>query len=304
VRQQKRAEVALFATTLIWGGTFVAAKFGLRDLSPLLLIAIRFLIAGAVIALVFRRRLVSVPRAAAVKGIILGSFLFAGFAAQTIGLAYTTASKSAFITGMMVVGVPLLQIIIERRAPKIGNIIGVIIVSLGLWLLTSPRGAEFNVGDAFTIVCAVMFAIYIVYLDVVSREMTTLQLTFIQIATTAALAWIGVWLFEPVRITLSTPAILSLLYLTVLATLVTTFVQTRFQKETTPTRAVIIFTIEPVFAATSAYLLLGEHLGVSGMFGGALIIGGVLLSELSDDIPMLDRPVVDLGTPRQTNGHG
>ena len=302
--RQRRAEVALLATTLIWGGTFVATKFGLRDVSPLLLIAIRFLIAGLVIGLVFWRKIAPVPRAAAVKGIILGSFLFSGFAMQTIGLAHTTASKSAFITGMMVIGVPLLQIIIERRSPKLGNVIGVVIVSAGLWFLTSPRGAEFNIGDAFTLACAVMFAIYIVYLDVVSREMTTLQLTFIQIATTAVLAWLAVWVFEPVRLAFSPPSVVSLLYLTVLATLVTTFVQTRFQKDTTPTRAVIIFTIEPVFAAVSAYVLLDERLGTSGILGGALIIGGVLLSELSDGIPMLDRPVVDLENGQNENRPG
>jgi drug/metabolite transporter (DMT)-like permease len=80
------------------------------------------------------------------------------------------------------------------------------------------------------------------------------------------------------------------LYLTIFATILTTFMQTRYQKETTPTRAVIIFTIEPVFAAASAALILGEQIGVGGAFGGGLIIGGVLLSELSEGIPLLNRP--------------
>ena len=84
---------------------------------------------------------------------------------------------------------------------------------------------------------------------------------------------------------------MSLLYLTFFATVLTTFVQTRFQKNTTPTRAVIIFSVEPVFASVIAYLLLAERLGELGVLGGALIVGGVLLSELSDSIPLLRRAV-------------
>ena len=100
---------------------------------------------------------------------------------------------------------------------------------------------------------------------------------------TAALA------FETMYFIYDARSIAGLLYLTLLATLLTTYVQTRYQKETTPTRAVVIFSIEPVVAAVLSYFMLGEVLGVPGMIGGALIIGGVLVSELSDNIPLLNR---------------
>jgi drug/metabolite transporter (DMT)-like permease len=289
VTTRSRAEAALLATTLIWGGTFAVVKIGMRDVSPLLLIAIRFFLAGALMLLLFRRRLFPIPRQAILKGSILASFLFLGFVTQNIGLTITTASKSAFITGMMVLFVPLLQVIIERRPPRPGNVAGVAIVTLGLWFLTSPAGESFNAGDALTIVCAVLFAVYIVYLDVISKEMTTEQLTVIQMVATGLMALAATALFETPRLVPSTTAIASLVYLTLLATVVTTYVQTRFQKETTPTRAVVIFSIEPVIATVIAYVLLGETLGTLGVLGGALIIAGVLVSEFADTIPFLRR---------------
>jgi drug/metabolite transporter (DMT)-like permease len=215
-------------------------------------------------------------------------FLYLGFVAQNIGLKYTTASKSAFITSLTVVFVPLLQVIIERRSPKLGNIIGVCIVSTGLWFLTSPTGSSFNEGDALTLLCAVFFAVYIVYLDVVSKEMTTLRLTFLQLASTSVCGLISVTAFEHLVVSLSPTLITVVMYLTLFATILTTFIQTRFQKDTTPTRAGIIFTVEPVFASIFAYVLLHEQIGAAGLLGGALIVAGVLTSELSDAVPFLN----------------
>lgn len=286
---RSRAEAALLATTLVWGGTFAVVKIGMRDVSPLLLIAIRFLIGGGLMLLLFGRRLFPIPRQAILKGSILASFLFLGFVTQNIGLTITTASKSAFITGMMVIFVPLLQVVIERRPPRLGNVVGVAIVTLGLWCLTSPEGESFNTGDALTVLCAVLFAVYIVYLDVVSKEMTTEQLVAIQMFATGLMAVAATAVFETPRFVASARAIAAMAYLTLLATVLTTYVQTRFQKDTTPTRAVVIFSVEPVIATAIAYVLLGETLGPLGVLGGALIIGGVLVSEFADAIPFLRR---------------
>ena len=286
-----RAELALLGSTFIWGGSFPVVKIGMVDVSPILMIAIRFVIASCVLLLFFRRRIFPIPRAAVYKGALLALFLFLGFVAQNIGLTITTASKSAFITGMMVLFVPVLQYVVERRPPLIGNVAGVVVVAVGLWLLTSPEGSSLNAGDALTVVCAVLFAGYIIYLDIISKEIATLQLLFMQMAATAVYAVAATVVFETPYFAWTTGAVASLLYLTFLATLFTTAVQTRFQKDTTPTRAVVIFSIEPVIASILAYFILGEQLGSLGVVGGALIIGGVLLSELSDGIPGLNRPV-------------
>jgi drug/metabolite transporter (DMT)-like permease len=291
VKGKRRAEGVLLGLTLIWGSTFVVGKIVLQNLSPLQTIAIRFTLSTLFFLLFYSRRIFPLSRRQIVRGGILGVFLFLGFVPQTVGLTLTTASKSAFITGMMVVFVPLLQVVIERRAPKIGNVAGVAVVSAGLWLLTSPSGSSFNLGDALTLVCALLFAIYIVYIDLVSHDMSAVQLTFLQMATNAGLALGATFIFDTVPARIPAGTVVAILYLTAFATILTTFLQARFQKETTPTRAAIIFTIEPVFAAVSAAVILGERIGAGGAIGGCLIISGVLLSELSEGIPLLNRPV-------------
>ena len=287
---KSRAEGVLLSLTLIWGSTFVVGKIVMQNISPLQMIALRFVLSTLFLLAFFSGRIFPLTRRQIARGTILGIFLFLGFVAQTVGLNLTSASKSGFITGMMVVFVPLLQVIIERRPPKIGNVAGVAAVSAGLWLLTSPSGSSFNGGDALTLLGAVLFAVYIVYIDVIANDMSAMQLTFLQMSTNAVLALAATlaWDTIPSRVTPGTAA--GVLYLTVFATLVTTFMQTRYQKETTPTRAVIIFTLEPVIAAAGAALVLGEQIGFGGAIGGGFIIGGVLLSELSEGIPLLNRP--------------
>lgn len=288
---KSKAEIALLSTTLIWGNTFVAMKIVLQDTSPMMNVALRFGIASLIFLLIFRKKLFPLGGKLVKKGFLLGFFLFLGFIAQNIGLQYTTASKSAFITGLMVLFVPFLQIFIEKKAPRLGNILGIVLVVAGLWFLTAPAGSEFNTGDALTIICAICFAVYIIYLDIVSREMTAAQLTFLQIAATAIYGSVILLLTETPTFVMSTSSFIALVFLTLCATVLTTYVQTKYQKDTTPTRAVIIFSIEPVIAAISAYFILGERIGALGVFGGGLIIAGVLLSELSDSIPVLNKPV-------------
>ena len=194
----------------------------------------------------------------------------------------TTASKTAFITGMMVVFTPIAQVVIERRAPKLGNIIGILLVIVGLWLLTSPDGSAFNFGDGLTLTAAILFGIYIVYVDVYSKQHDVSQLFFLQLFVTLVVSFVGALAFEPFSFHPSGTVLAIIIYLAVFATVISTFIQTKYQRETTPTRAVLIFALEPVIAATLAYLILDERIGALGILGGALIIGGVLASEFSD----------------------
>jgi drug/metabolite transporter (DMT)-like permease len=286
---RSRAEAFLLATTLVWGGTFPAMKIGLEGMSAMMLIALRFAAAGCLFLAFLSGRIFPIQRSSALKGASLGLLLFLGFVAQTVGLYYTTASKSAFITSMMVIFAPVLQYVIERRPPTVGNMAGVAVVCTGLWILTSPTGSGFNVGDALTLACSFFFGLYIVYLDVVSKEVSDVQLTFLQILTCALLGWGTVLLTEAPAIPTTPSSVIALIYLTLLATVLTTFIQTKYQKDTTPTRAAIIFTIEPVFATVFAFYILGEHVGGLHVVGGGLIIAGILLSELSDMVPVLSK---------------
>ncbi|HTN44315.1 MAG TPA: DMT family transporter [Nitrospiria bacterium] len=285
--RRERAELYLFATTFIWGGTFVAVKLGLGDLSPVLFVTLRFSLAALVLLSLSFNRLLAIDRALLWKGSFLGALLFLGFVLQTVGLTDTTASKSAFITGLMVIFTPFFQIAIEKRAPKFANFAGVAIVTAGLWFLTSPSeggpsGTGFTRGDGLTLLCAAVFGLYIVMLDLFSKDAEALPLTFLQMLTPAVLGWIILPLIETPVWNPTPNAIAVLLFCSLLGNVLSNYVQTLYQRDTTPTRAVIIFTIEPLWASILGYWMLQEVIGYGGVAGGAMIIAGILVSELSD----------------------
>ena len=172
----------------------------------------------------------------------------------------------------MVVFTPIFQLIIERKAPKIGNIIGVVLVAIGLYLLTSPKGSEFNIGDALTLVCAVLFSIYTVYLGVYGKEHDPAHLTFIQFASTAILAAIAIPFLETAHLNLTFNFLLNLAYLAVMPTVVALYMMAKYQKYTTPTRSAIIYSMEPPIAAIFAFFIIGEQIGMIGVIGGILIL--------------------------------
>ena len=284
VTSRTRAELYLLSLTVIWGSTFVLTKFILESASPFVYVAIRFFVASLLFAAFFFRSLRIISKDAVTKGLVLGVLLFFGFTLQTIGMKFTTASKSAFITGLMVVFTPIFQLIIERKAPKIGNIIGVVLVSIGLYLLTSPQGSEFNIGDALTLVCAVLFSIYTVYLSVYGKEYDPAHLTFVQFTSTAILAVIAIPFLETPHLNLTSNFLLNITYLAVMPTVVALYVMAKYQKYTTPTRSAIIYSMEPPIAAIFAFFIISEQIGLVGIFGGALVLSGLIISELSDVI--------------------
>jgi drug/metabolite transporter (DMT)-like permease len=284
MKQRTRAEFYLFLCTFLWGGTFVVVKGGLEDASPMVFIAVRFAIAMVLfLPLIWSSRRAVNPRSL-LNGAVLGTLLAIGFIVQTVGLEYTTASKSGFLTGLLVIFTPIFQVLIERRAPRPGNIVGILLVLAGLYLLTSPAGSSFNTGDFLTLICAAIFGLYIVYLDIASNVSDTRVLTWMQFVVTLVITGAGAFMFEQRRFNLTADLLLALLYLSVLATALTLALQTRYQKETTPTRAALIFSLEPVLAAVFAYFFRHEHIGALGVLGGGLIVGGLLVSELSDRI--------------------
>jgi drug/metabolite transporter (DMT)-like permease len=286
--RRSTAELLLFATTFIWSSTFVALKWGLEELSPLWLMAWRFSLATAVGSAVLLWQGARPTRAALRDGHLLGLLLFAGFALQTIGLRYTTASKSAFITGLMVAFTPVVQYFWKRRLPTRANFMGILIVVGGLWLLTDPFQAGaggFNRGDAMTLLCAVAFACYIVALDQTAHRHAVLPFTIIQIASMALYSWAGAWLLEAPVLPRAGVSLGVIVYLALAATLLTGYLMTRYQRDTTPTRAAIIYTVEPVWASLMAAALLGERLTGPAMVGGGLILTGVLFSQLTGTKP-------------------
>src|SRR3972149_1518306 len=278
------AENFLFIITFIWGSTFVVTKDLLHAASPFLYICVRFTVASLLLLAVFPSLRSGWSSATVLRGGALGLMLFAGFALRAGGLQYPSASKSAFITGMLVVFTPVWQVVLERRAPKAGNILGVILVTIGLYLLTSPAGSEFSTGDAMTMICAALFGLYIVSLDMWGKGYDAAKLTMMQFQVSAVGGLMGALLLEKPFLEVSLWSVSQLLYLAIFATVIALYVQTAYQKDTTPTRSAVIFSMEPVIAALFAYVLAGERIGIAGVAGGGVIILGLLISELSDSL--------------------
>lgn len=277
---RRKAELILLSITLVWGGTFAVVKYALADASPLTFLAIRFGIASLIFPAIYRQNYFRMDRGTLLSGLFLGFLLMIGFAFQTIGLKYTTASKSAFITGLLVAFTPIAQAVIERKMPTKGNLVGVGLVAVGLFLLTSPGGQGFNIGDLLTLFCAVSYAIYIVYLDIYSKKYDVSKLTLLQLSETAVLSIIFAPFVETIHVTFTVGFVWALLYTSILATVFATYLQTRYQRDTTPVRAAIIYSMEPVLANVIAFFAFGEFVGAIGAVGGVLIIAGLLTSEL------------------------
>lgn len=282
------AEGMLLTTTLIWGGTFAATKVLLDSgMEPMGLLTWRFGIAALLFFLLFFNRLRKAFNVSTLKkGIVLGVLLYAGFGLQTVGLGFTSSSRSGFITALYVVITPLLQIFIGRSIPGKRVWLSVGLVTVGLWLLTSPAEggmAGFNAGDLLTLGCAVSFAAYIIVLDRFGGKEDVIALTGFQLLVVAICCTLHNLLSEPWTSPSTSTDWSMILFLALLASVFTTWCQTNFQPRTTPGRAAIIYTMESVFAAIIGIALLGEHLGTSGFLGGGLIVGGLLVVEVSRD---------------------
>jgi len=287
-------EIILLTITLIWGATFVVVKSVLTDISPLFFISVRFLFA-TVILLPFAFKLFkSFNRRVLWEGTLLGLIYFAGFSTQTMGLKYTTATKSAFITGAFVIFTPFFQTFFEKKPPRKEVIIGILLCVSGLILLTSKGNSlldifseirgSFNIGDFLTLLCAVFFALYIVYLDIVSKKNDYKPLVFLQIAVTGVCGLLFSFLFtewkiETIEFNFSNNLLFAVLYTSILATVLTTTLQTKYQKFVTPSVAGIILSFEPIFAALCAFFVLNEKISNFGLIGCVLIFTGLLVSE-------------------------
>lgn len=295
LRKKYTAELALLLMTIIWGGTFVIVKDGLNSISTMLLIALRFLIASLILYPFIHSRIKKINRDELFSGVILGAILFFAFAAQTVGLKFTTATKSGFLTGTLVVMIPFLQIIIKRTFPTRGTWLGVILVFIGILFLSSggqsitnffqELGSGFNLGDYLTIVCAILFALHIIYIDIFTRKYNFWILLFLQLSVAAVLAFIASFSFdlfnvEEIKLVINSNLIFGILYLAILASLINYALQTKFQKEVIPSVAGIIYSFEPIFAMLFAYFLLDERISNFGLFGAVLIFTGFVVQEI------------------------
>jgi drug/metabolite transporter (DMT)-like permease len=278
-----KADLALLLNALIWGATFTTVKDALADASPVLFVAVRFSLAAAVLMLIYSRRL---NVKTLLPGFAVGTLLFTGYAFQTVGLRYTTPSKSAFITGLTIPLVPLLSSCVYRKRPRAAELAGVLTATAGMALLTlQDIHLQVNLGDALTVCCALAFAGHIVALGYLSNW-AVLQghgfesLAVWQILAAAVLGLVTFnWLDAP-HWKMSNGLLIALAITGLLATALAFTVQTWAQRYTTATRTALIYSLEPVFAWSFSWMLTGELLSRRATIGAVLILAGILLVEV------------------------
>ena len=271
--------------TVFWGVTFVVVKDALAFADPFTFITLRFAVGGAVMAVLARGQMFA--PGVLKKGALLSVLLFLCFALQTVGLTDTTPSRAAFLTGLNVLFVPLFAVVLLKHIPRWGSFVGVVLAAVGLYALTRPgegpvRPGHFlglYLGDWLSIGCAVTYAGHILLTERFATRDGVLGLVAVQLIGVMVLSALCLPFVE--RKLEWTPSLMgAVLTCGVLASAVAIGVQTWGQARTTAVHAAVIFALEPVFAAAYSVAVGREVLGPREWAGGALILLGVLISEL------------------------
>jgi drug/metabolite transporter (DMT)-like permease len=274
-----KAELLLVAITVVWGTTFVVVKAALADASPLVFIAIRFSLAGLLLAAVMGRGLRSLGWGVLGPGLLQGVFLFGGYTLQTWGLLFTTPSKSAFITGFSVVLVPL--ILAAGGAPlRVPSLAAGLTGLAGLYVLLAPSGGgAINPGDLLTLGGSISFAFQIVLVGRYADRVPLRAVVPVEIAAVGLLAALFLPFAGPLRLEW-TPGLLAAFAITSLfATAFAFSGQNWAQRYTPAAHTALIFALEPVFAAVTSRFATGERMGLRFLAGCALILGSMVISE-------------------------
>ncbi len=282
-RKEWIADGILTLTALIWGTGFVVMKNTLSSVPPAAIIAIRYTIAAALTAVLFHKHLKGIARADVARGALVGLLLALAYIVQTIGLAYTTAGKNAFLTTVYVLLVPFASWLIFRQKLSRSNFIaaGLMLAGIGCLSLDGESGG-LNIGDLLTLLCGVFYAAHIMAVERCQRKTNTYALIVLQFAFAAAFAAVYHLLFErglPMSLHMDTVG--SLLYLSVFSTTVAMSLQNIGQSMAPASHASILLSLESVFGALASCIFLGEAVTPRMLLGFAVIFAALLVSELT-----------------------
>jgi drug/metabolite transporter (DMT)-like permease len=271
----------LLITTFFWGMTFTLVKGAIGKVDVFVFLAQRFLCSFVILfpGCLIRIQEFSWPLLR--RGFILGAFLFASYAFQTLGLQYTSASNAGFLTGLNVVFVPVITAFLFRRSLPHPVKLGVVLATIGLFLLCTRGTWVFNRGDILVIFCAITVAWHLIFTGEYSRSSDVYWLTTLQLGTVALLSTLAAGVGGDAVFVWHADILVTLVICVVFATIFAFLVQTSMQRFISPSQTALIFCMEPVFAALYAYWATHETLGVFGLIGSVLIFTGMLLSEVT-----------------------
>jgi drug/metabolite transporter (DMT)-like permease len=276
---RRQADLTLLLATFLWGTTFAVVKGALASATPLAFLTLRFSIAALLLAPGTRFR--PPPAGRELRGgLLLGALVAVGFITQTAGLVITTASRSAFIVAISSVLAPVIALALLGQRPGWLTAAALGMATLGIYLLTAPDAGGLNRGDLLTLVCAACFGAQIVAVTELGREYDARRLVWFQVAGTAIVSACSLLLLERPRIHWSGAFLAALAYSVVFASTTCFLLQMSAQRHMSSARAALIFCFEPLFAALTSWLVLGERLAMLQWLGGGLIVLGMIAADL------------------------
>lgn len=284
------ANLLLILTAAIWGFAFVAQRVGSQFVGAFTFNGIRFALGAlSLIPLIIfldkrkenNEESTEKPnlKATLLPGILVGLILYAGATLQQVGLFYTTVGNASFITGLYMVFVPIIGIFLKHKIGK-NSWVGVILAIIGLYLLSINENFSISYGDLLEVIGAIFWAVHILAIDNFTKRIDPLKLSFMQFATCSILSLITAFIFEDITISGISSAFIPILYGGLLSVGVAYTLQVVAQKNAKPSHAAIILSMESVFGAIGGAVLLGESMSGRGYLGCALILAGILVSQI------------------------
>ena len=282
------ADLSLLFVAIIWGSTFIIVKQSVEYIPVFSFLFMRFALAGMLLIFINAPKLKAIDKGVLTDGIMLGIALFLAYAFQTFALTVTSASITAFITGLFVVFVPVLSSVFLKKLPRQEAMIGVVFATIGLAFITLQGKFFVSFGEFLAFVCAFFIAIHIILTAKLSRRNDFGLLTMVQVNMVALFSLIFSLFLDPCVIPrhFNNQLIFSLIINSVFATVVAFVIQTSMQKHTTPTKVAIIFIMEPVSSAFFSYWIGGELLTAKQYVGTSFILLAMVFTEAGTYVKM------------------
>lgn len=274
---QGRVYFFLVLTTFFWGGSFLFSKIGLREVPPLLFVFCRFTLATLIMLVLFVRRLPALDRHILRRGAIVGAALGLTNITFVFGVKGTSISRAGVLNNLFVLFIPLIGKLIWRERIGWVNLAGLALAGAGIWLLATSGGVGFNRGDLTSTLCALFIAVHIITVSRVLGDDDVCLVSLVQFATVALMSGTALLATWTTPVSVGGSALFAVVYCAIFPTVVCFTLQNTFQRYVTPTRAGLVYTLDPVWSLLAGFFVLGERLLALEWLGCAMIFLAVLI---------------------------
>ena len=275
--RSSQATLWLILTTLFWGGSFIFNKIGFRDIPPVTFLFLRFSLATLVMALLCLPRLSRFNWATCKTGVLVGLALAATNLSFVLGVSGTSVSRAGFLNNLFVLIIPLLCCFFWREKLDRFTWGGLLLALAGLWQMAQGGVEGFNRGDLLSTLCALFIALHIISVSKILRNEDIYLVSLVQFSTVTVVGGVLFCILPAQPFTITPMSATALAYCAIFPTVICFTLQNTFQRYTTPTKAGLIYTLDPVWSMLGGMLFLGERLTAREWVGCILIFAAVVL---------------------------